>query len=308
MRKSMTGRERGRIVMTCPAHYEVCYAINPWMQPAAWSQDPSSARLRARRQWESLAARVSEAGLVVETATGQPGLPDMVFPANAAVVLDGRVLPARFRHPERQGEEACFRRFFEDLARRGVVCEVGGLSPGVIQEGAGDCLWDASRGLFWVGYGPRSGRDSVEDIRDFFGRPVIGLELVDLRYYHLDTCFCPLPDGEVLYYPEAFAPLSRRRIEEAVPPDQRIVATAEEAAAFSLNAVIVGRDLIMTPPPPRLRALLEERGYRCRDVELSSFLMSGGGAYCMTLRLDLTSGAESGPGRNGGQPCAFPIL
>jgi N-dimethylarginine dimethylaminohydrolase len=295
---------QGCVVMTSPAHYEVCYAINPWMEPQTWSQDPGAARAQAGRQWSRLAAMLREAGLTVKTARGEPGLPDMVFPANAAIVLDGRVLLSRFRHPQRQGEEAKFRRFFHELAVSGAVCEVGELSPGVIQEGAGDCVWDASRGVFWAGYGPRSEARSLSEIADYFGVMVLGLELATARYYHLDTCFCVLPGGEVLYYPGAFTPQARRLIESVVPADQRIAATAEEARSFSLNAVAAGRDLIMTPPPDRLRRILEERGYRCRAVNLSSFVMSGGGAYCMTLRLDLTSAPRSRPVNKGEITCS----
>jgi N-dimethylarginine dimethylaminohydrolase len=285
----MSKLDQGRIVMTSPEHYEVCYTINPWMQPDAWSLDPAAARRQAEGQWRRLAAMAREAGLTVEIAPGEAGLPDMVFPANAAIVLDGRVLLARFRHPQRQGEEAGFRRFFGGLAGRGIISEVAELAPGVIQEGAGDCIWDASRGVFWAAYGPRSGHESLAGIANFFGQMVLGLELATDRYYHLDTCFCMLPDGELLYYPGAFTPNALRLIEEIIPPSQRIAATASEAAAFSLNAVIVGRDLIMTPPPARLRIEIEARGYRCRDIDLSSFMMSGGAAYCMTLRLDLSS-------------------
>jgi N-dimethylarginine dimethylaminohydrolase len=289
----MSKSDQGRIVMTSPEHYEVCYTINPWMQPDAWSRDPAAARRRADGQWSSLAALVREAGLTVEVAPAEAGLPDMVFPANAAIVLDGRVLLARFRHPQRRGEEAAFRRFFEGLASRGVVSEVASPPPGVIQEGAGDCIWDSSRGVFWAAHGPRSGRESLAEIANFFGQMTLGLELATDRYYHLDTCFCMLPGGELLYYPGAFTPNALRLIEEIIPSTQRIAATAREAEAFSLNAVIVGRDLIMTPPPERLRSEIEERGYRCRDVDLSSFMMSGGAAYCMTLRLDLASRSQA---------------
>jgi N-dimethylarginine dimethylaminohydrolase len=285
----MVSGGRGRIVMTSPDHYEVSYSINPWMQPGAWARDPVTARRTARLQWDTLAATLRECHLTVETAPGEPGLPDMVFPANAAIVLDGVALIARFRHPQRQGEEAHFRRYFEGLARRGLIACVAELPEGIVQEGAGDCIWDAKRGLFWAGYGPRSDAQSLKAIGTVFGVPVLGLELATEDYYHLDTCFCPLPGGEILYYPPALTPRGRALLEGIVPAENRIIATPDEAAAFSLNAVAVGRNLIMSPPPPRLAAILEERGYRVRGVDLSSFVLSGGAAYCMTLRLDRSS-------------------
>jgi len=281
-----------RIVMTDPAHFEVCYAINPWMQPQAWAENPEVFRQRARTAWEALAAQLRWVGFTLETIPAVAGLPDLVFPANAAVVFNGRALLARFRHPERRGEEPVLKTFFEGLKRRGLLDDVRELPEGVFHEGAGDCIWDAQRQLFWVGYGPRSDENAVPHICRAFGQEAVALELCTPHFYHLDTCFCPLPGGEVMYYPSAFTPEARAEIEARVSADMRIVATADEAASFSLNAVAVDRDLIMAPPPPRLRGLLRDRGYRVNDVDLSTFMLSGGAAYCMTLRLDLQTPTE----------------
>jgi N-dimethylarginine dimethylaminohydrolase len=278
--------DAGRVVMASPDHYDVCYTINPWMKPEQWSADPDGSLARAKAQWSTLAELLGESGLTVEVIPAVPGLPDLVFPANAAIVLDGKVLLASFRYPERRGEERWITDFFHTLQKRGVVGEVGMMPPGVFQEGAGDCIWDATRQLFWAAYGPRSSAESVNFIGGFFGQKVVGLELVTERFYHLDTCFCVLSGGELVYYPPALSEASQEAVRQHVPAELRIEATAEEAGAFSLNAINIGRDLIMTPPPPRLRGLLEDRGYRCRPVDLSSFILSGGASYCMTLRLD----------------------
>jgi N-dimethylarginine dimethylaminohydrolase len=273
----------GTIVMASPDFYEVAYTINPWMKPDEWARDGAVALDRAKAQWGALARTLTDAGYRVETVPGCPGLPDLVFPANAAVVLDGRALLARFRYPERRGEEACFLSFFEELKTRGLLTEIRQMPVGLFQEGA--------RELFWAACGPRSAPESVAYIRSFFGREVVGLELATPRFYHLDTCFCVLSGGDVMYYPPALTPESLALVEDRVPPDKRIIAREDEAAAFSLNAVNIGRDLFMAPPPARLRGLLEERGYRCRPLDLSAFVLSGGGAFCMTLRLDLASRA-----------------
>jgi N-dimethylarginine dimethylaminohydrolase len=283
----------GTIVMASPDHYEVFYSINPWMRPDAWGRDPALLRGLARRQWSALAEALRGAGLAVEVVPACPGLPDMVFPANAAVVLDRRALLARFRYPERRGEEPRFHAFFQGLADRGLLAELHTLPDGVFQEGAGDCLWDCGRQLFWAAYGPRSSRESHGHIARVFGQTVVPLELVTDRFYHLDTCFSVLPGGEVMYYPAALSPDSQAAVAALVPEPLRIAATEDETASFSLNTVAIGRDLIMTAPPERLRLLLEGRGYRCRPVELSAFLLSGGASYCMTLRLDLASKAAA---------------
>jgi len=230
-------------------------------------------------------------GMAIEVVPAAPGLPDLVFPANAAIVLDRRALVARFRHPERRGEEACFHRFFESLRDRGLLDAVTLMPDGIFQEGAGDCLWDDSRQTFWAAWGPRSARESLPVIERFFGRPVFELQLVTERFYHLDTCFSVLSGGEVLYFPGALSAAAQAAIVERVEPDLRIEASAEEAATFGLNSINIGRDLVMAAAPARLKAILAERGYRCLPVELSSFILSGGASFCMTLRLDRTSRA-----------------
>jgi len=127
-----------RFLMADAGHYDVHYQINPWMQPDAWRADPAAGRAAALKASGDLCAALTGAGAAVECIPGVPGLPDLVFPANAAIVLDGKVLLARFRHPERQGEEAVFRMAFEALRARGLVEQIVDLPRDVLQEGAGD--------------------------------------------------------------------------------------------------------------------------------------------------------------------------
>ena len=277
-------------LMTDPAHYQVAYAINPWMKPGVWGADPAAHQGAATRGWRALRAALEDAGGQVIAIPGAEGQPDMVFPATAAVVLDGKALLARFRCPERQGEEAPLATAFESLRRQGRLTEVAAIA-GCFHEGAGDAIWDAARGQFWVGSGPRSSPEAAEQIEAFFGRPVVRLPLATERYYHLDTCFCPLSGGEVLFYPPALTGAALTALYEGTRPDQRLEADDEDAEAFCVNAVCLGRTIIMAEPRPRLRARLTERGYRVIGVDLSEFILSGGGAFCMTLRLDLKSAA-----------------
>ncbi|HEY4030646.1 MAG TPA: arginine deiminase-related protein [Caulobacteraceae bacterium] len=280
---------RPLFLLTDPEHFEVSYRINPWMNPSAWSADPDAFRARAAAAARALKQALIDAGAEVETIAGVKGLPDLVFPANAAVVLDSRVAPARFRHRERQGEEKVFRAVFEGLRRRGLLQEIVDLPEGLFQEGAGDAIWDADRALFWVGYGPRSSPGSAAAIAQAFGQAVAPLALASARFYHLDTCFCPLAGGAVLYYPPAFTPEGLDAIRQRVPEALRIEASSEEAAAFCVNAVNLGTEVIMAKAPASLKRRLSARGYRIREVDLAPFILSGGGAYCMTLRLDRTS-------------------
>lgn len=274
------------ILMTDPEHFQVSYAINPWMRPGVWAEDAAGHRREARAAFGALRRALVAAGATVETMPGVPGLPDMVFPANAAVVLGRRAVMARFRHPERQGEEAPFRATFEGLVARGLLDEVVLLPEGCLQEGAGDCLWDVGRRLFWVGHGQRSTLAGGQAVGAVFGREVVPLELVSERFYHLDTCFSPLPGGEVLFYPPAFSERSLTLLRQRVPAGQLIEASEQDASRFCVNAVCLGRTMVMASAAPLLRQRLAERGYTLRDLDLSPFILSGGGAFCMTLRLD----------------------
>jgi N-dimethylarginine dimethylaminohydrolase len=205
-------------------------------------------------------------------------------------VLDGRAIVARFACAERQGEEQPYLKALQACVERGILDEVSIFPEGCFQEGAGDAIWDLNRQFFWTGYGQRSIKAATDEVERFFQRPVVRLELATPQFYHLDTCFCPLSGGEVLYYPPAFTAEALALIHAHVAPEQRLVATAEDAAAFCVNAVCIDRTVVMARAPDHVRTMLTERGYKIADVNLDPFILSGGGAYCMTLRLDRSSG------------------
>lgn len=276
-------------LITDPSHFNVSYAINPWMDPERWSRDPDRLHHQAISASQKLDDTLVKLGCHVELVPGVPGLPDMVFPANAAVVLDGVAIGGRFRHRERRGEESAFMAVLDALAGRGLLKEVRQLPERCFQEGAGDCMWDEARGLFWSAYGPRSSRKSIDLLSMHFEKEIVPLELVSNRCYHLDVCFCPLSGGEILYFPEALSEPARQLLQNRVPAQQLISATEEDLRNFSLNAVCIGRNIVMTRATETLKCRLVTLGYVVHEVDLSPFMMSGGGAFCMTLRLDHSS-------------------
>ena len=275
------------ILLMCePSHFTISYSINPWMEPEKWA---ASARGVAEQQWSGLRAALEQAGAVIEHVAPRAGLPDLVFTANAAVVHEGTVLLTRFRCPERQGEEPVFAGAFEALRARGLIARVEKLPEGIVLEGAGDCLFDESRNLFWMGFGQRSQREAAEAVARTFDLPVVPLQLVNPRFYHLDTALCPLPTGDVIYHAGAFSDDARRAIAERVSEGKRIVLSEEEAAQFSANAVCIGDTIVMSRCSDALRKRLERRGYQVVATPLDTFLQSGGSAACLTLRLDRRS-------------------
>jgi len=280
-----------RILMCRPEHFGVSYAINPWMKPKSWARQEGSLAAASHQEWAALHHTLQELGATIDLMPPAAGLPDLVFTANAAVVLGRKALLARFRHPERQGEEPHFEAAFRGLQARGLIDSVQHLPEGVVLEGAGDCVWDETRNIFWLGYGQRSDAAARAAVESLFDPEVIALELADPRFYHMDTALCPLPRGEVMFVPSAFTHEGLAVIHDRVAPELRIEVAPEDARQLAANAVCLRDTVVMSACGGNLRAKLAERGYRAVTTPLPSFLRSGGSAFCLTLRLDRQSSA-----------------
>ena len=267
------------VLLMCPPDYfTVSYVINPWMEKGASNIRPGDANV-AKRQWDRLYRILTQkAGADVRLLDPVSGLPDLLFTANAAFVYRQRAVVARYRHPERRGEESWGMEWFE---RHGFDVIVP--PDGVFFEGAGDAFLLENR--IFAGYDIRTSLNAHRLLSDAVGLPVISMELLDPRFYHLDTCFCPLTDGSLLYAPVAFSDAGNRRIEAAVPAEKRIPVTIDEAAQFACNAVNLGDVMVLHEGSPRLTELLTQRGFHVISTDLGEFLKSGGSAKCLTLQV-----------------------
>ena len=275
-----------RFLMCPPRHFAVTYSINPWMNPSAWADGGTALHTSAQRQWRGLRGALATAGAAIETLSPVPGLPDLVFTANGAVVLDGRAVLARFRYRERQDEQPLFATTLQTFQARGLIEEVVELPSRVRLEGAGDCIWDGRRQLFWLGCGFRSDAAAALVLEQNFGVRCVALSLADPRFYHLDTAFCALPCGSVIYYPAAFTAAARAAMHERIEPQDRIVLDRTDAVRFAANAVCVGRTIVLSSASEGLKVRLAERGYAVIETALDVFQRSGGSACCLTLRLN----------------------
>jgi len=275
-----------RYLICPPRYFAVTYSINPWMDPKAWADGGAALSEKAKVQWLGLRRVLAAAGAAIEELEPAPGLPDLVFTANGAVVLDRKAVLARFRHGERRGEEPLFAAAFAALQARGLLDSIATLPDGVTLEGAGDCIFDPRRRLFWMGCGFRSDAAAAPFIERYFGVPCVTLPLADPNFYHLDTAFCALPCGSVIYYPPAFTPPALAEIEARIAPKQRIALDRDDARHFAANAVCVDRTVVVSSAGAGLRRELEARGYAVAETPLDAFQKSGGSACCLTLRLD----------------------
>jgi N-dimethylarginine dimethylaminohydrolase len=261
-----------QILMCPPDFYGIEYEINPWM-----NRDRPADHALAVKQWTDLKLTLEDAGARISLQSPTPGLPDLVFTANAALIFKELAVLARFRHFERQGEE----RYDEEwLSTHGF--KVLHLPEGHYFEGAGDALFCGD--TLFAGYRLRSDARGHQQIGAMLGVRVLPMELVDPYYYHLDTCFCPLSSTEAIYFPGAFDRYGQQVLNETV---KTLIPVAEpEAQRFACNAVVVGRTVVTNSGCPKLHADLVRLGYKARETPLDEFVKAGGSAKCLTLRLD----------------------
>lgn len=261
-----------QLLMCAPSAYDLLYEINAWMH---LSQRPD--RRLAWKQWEQLYQTLTEkVGIPVTLVEQAEEAPDMVFTANAGLPLPGRrVVLSRFRHPERQVEEPYFERWFREHDYE--VLHVPANCP---FEGEGDAFLMGDRIV--AGYRKRTDICAHRHLSALTGLETLSLELVDDRWYHLDTCFLPLGDRLVAYYPEAFDWYARRVIEQQF---ETIPVSPEEALRFACNSVVIENHVVMPAGCPILRSHLEERGYIVYEVPMSEFIKSGGACKCLVLYL-----------------------
>ena len=264
-----------RILMCPPDNFEVDYVINPWMDGHSGSLD----RALAQEQWDALRAAISRCAEVV-LLESVPGLPDLVFTANAGVVYGSRAVPSHFMPHERRPEEPYLRAWFEQQGY-----DVRVLPDNVAFEGAGDALIDRGGPWLWAGHGFRTEIEAHDYLRRWFDLEVVSIRLVDPRFYHIDTCLCPLDGGYLLYHPPAFDDASRAEIERRVPKHKRFPVSIQNAGHFACNAVSIGRHVFMNRTRGRLVEALEEHGFHVTQLGLSEFLKAGGSAKCLTLKL-----------------------
>jgi len=268
----MATSSASRILMCPPDYFAIEYEINPWMNVRVGS----NASL-AHKQWTGLRQTLESLGVLVDLIEPVRGLPDLVFTANAGLIFRDLFISSRFRYGVRQGEAP----HFESWAKsRGF--QLVELPHGFNFEGAGDALFCGETLI--AGYRFRSDVRSHQWIGDRLGVEVLPLELIDPRFYHLDTCFCPLAPDLALYYPGAFDEYGRSVLQARIP--QLIEVAVDEAVSFSCNAVVVGKTVLLNDGAPKLALALREHGFGVQMLGFSEFIKSGGSAKCLTLRID----------------------
>ena len=258
-----------RYAMTPPTHFAVEYAINPWMDVST----PVDAD-RALAQWGDLVGTYRRLGHTVDLVEPEPGLPDMVYAANGGLIIGGHAIVARFKYPQRDGESAAYAAWMTDMGHTPVHTRH-------VNEGQGDLLVVGS--IVLAGYGFRTERQAHAEIAAHVQMPVVSLELVDPRFYHLDPALAVLDDTTIAYHPQAFSDEARTKLLELFP-DAIEVADAD-ANVLGLNVVSDGLNVVMPAAATRFAEQLRAAGFRPIGVDMSELLKGGGSVKCCTLEV-----------------------
>lgn len=256
-------------VMTRPTHFTVEYAINPWMDTST----PVDVE-RAIDQWETLRDTYRGLGHSVDLVDPVPGLPDMVYAANAGLIVNGTAIVARFKHAEREGESVAYAAWMDQRGHSPV-------STRHINEGQGDLLVVGS--MILAGTGFRTDPQAHDEVAELTGMPVISLELVDPRFYHLDTALTVLDDTTIAYYPPAFTEAARAQLQQLFPTAIEVSST--DAYVLGLNAVSDGKHVVHPAQATGFAEQLYKAGFHPIGVDLSELLKGGGSVKCCTLEV-----------------------
>jgi len=259
--------------MMCPPdYYGIEYEINPWMRRGRPASKP-----RAHKQWSDLRQILQDRlCLSVNLVEPKPGLPDMVFTANAGLIWHRKFIASNFRHEARRGETQYYIDWFRD---RGF--EIVRLPVERFFKGEGDVL--RCGGLWFGGYRIRSDILAHQKVAEIIESEVLSVELTDEWFYHLDTCFCPLGEGRALYYPPAFDRYAREVLHSHI--GELIAVAPEEARRFVCNAIVAGNGIAMNAGCPKAREKLQDLGFTVYETPLDEFIKAGGSAKCMVLTI-----------------------
>lgn len=267
--------DRPTFLMCAPEWYDVNYVINPWMA----GNLHQSSRDTAFAQWKTLHHQLQQIA-DVRLLHARQGSPDMAFVGHAALVQHGVATISSFAYPQRQTEEAHLRRWFQEA---GFL--VWDTPRETAFEGEGDSVFNATGDHLWAAHGSRTCRQSHRHLADAWHTQVTSLKLVDPRFFHLDLCFVPLSEGELLYWPGAFDAASLAKIEAAYSEDKRFIISEVEAIQFACNLINVGKKIIMGAVETDLAQRLRNQGYDVTELNLSEFIRGGGSAKSLVLRL-----------------------
>ena len=269
--------------MCKPTYFSVDYVINPWMTNNIHQINRSV----AKQQWQNFYQQLQRY-IKVKLIEPEPNLPDYVFTANGGLVNNNLFILSHFRYKQRQAEAPLYKKWFETNGY-----QVYELPKDIYFEGAGDGLIQPSLHFLWMGYNFRSDLKASQYLKTLYEMPVIPLKLINAQFYHLDTCLCPLLDGWIMYYPNAFDVKAQQLIEQKIDRQKRIIVSEEDATNFACNAVVIKTDKIpnkkavifINSATQTLQQQLNNLGYKVIIQPVTEFNKAGGANKCLVLEI-----------------------
>ncbi len=279
--------EPSHVLLCSPDYFEIVDEKNVHMQGQVGNTDKE----QVFRQWSALRTAyesLQEKGVLADVSwlQGAEGCEDMVFCANQSFPWKKQngekvVVMSKMRHPSRQHEVQYFEQFFKSRGFRPVHFEAD-----VTFEGMGDVIPHPHRSLLYGGYGHRTMPSAYFELSDMLDTPVIALELVSPKFYHLDTCFVPLSETSVMLCREAFSNEGLELIGQMFETVYSVPETEAESL-FSLNAHVLhlqDRKIALLQQGSKHTAdILRKEGFEMLELDTSEFMKSGGSVFCMKI-------------------------
>lgn len=267
------------VLMCPPSYFDIEYAINPHMLDSDGELNSINSEL-ALLQWSKLKEKFEELGLNVHTIEPQKNLPDMVFTANQTLPYqkNGKtnLILSRMNYTQREPEVE----YFKNWAEKNNI-QTYELKTEESFEGMGDALWNYETEELFGGAGFRTSEVIYDEVKKVIEKPIHILNLINIEFYHLDTCLAIANKDTAFVVKEGFDDESFEVLKThfknliEIPLD-------EARTGFAANLCCVnGTDIIIQKDNPQTCAEAKKHGLKIHEVDTSEFIKSGGSVFCM---------------------------
>ncbi len=260
-----------RYLVCPPSHFGVLYEINPWMHKEIRVDVDL-----AHRQWHDMVANLKAAGAETGRWSRWPGCPISSSPPTP-----GWWTGADSSSAGSATRSAAVRRSTTPNGSRPTAPRFSRSGPNRTSASKGRATRLPFGRSLLAGYRFRSDFKAHSLLAEMLSIPVLSVELVDARFYHLDLTFCPLDCRHAIVNPHAWDRYGRAVVERLVP--EPLVLELDEALSFCANSVVIGRNIVMPACPPRVGRILEGWGFNVCVSPVTEFMKAGGGVRCLTL-------------------------
>jgi dimethylargininase len=203
-------------------------------------------------------------GVRIISLPAEPGLPDAVFVEDPAIVLDELAIIMNMGAPSRRPETNSLVKALSRYRSLQFLAEPATMDGGDVLR--------VGRSIF-VGLSRRTNREGLAQLSELLGSFGYQVWAVEVRgCLHLKSACSYIGRDTVLVNRSWIEPLSGFELLD-VPED-------EPAAA---NALLLDDVVIMPHSFPKTRALLEQRGFRVRAIDVSELQKAEAGVTCTSL-------------------------